>query len=88
MGLRLVLPAIRSDSGAVFSVGNRDVHKPQNRSRWPLPATWPILNSAPQWPHRPCNAPTQPYRVGKKPCVKADLAIYSQVVDASEQYMY
>ena len=89
MGLRRVLPVIRSDNGAVFSVaiGNRDVHKPQNRSRWPFATAWPIPNSAPQWPHRPCNAPTQPYRVGKKPSVKVDLAICSQVVDASGQYM-
>ena len=28
-----------------------------------------------------CNAPTRFYRVGKKPFLKADLAIYSQAVD-------
>ena len=29
----------------------------------------------------------RPYKVGKKPSVKADLAIYSHVVDASGQCM-
>ena len=34
---------------AMFSVGDKDVHNPQNRSRciWPL-ATLPILINAPQ----------------------------------------
>ena len=36
----------------------------------------PILISAPQWLHRSCNAPTQFYKAGKRPSVKADLAIY------------
>ena len=49
--------------------------------------TTPTLISAPQWPHRPCNAPMQPYTVGKKPSVKADLAIYSQAVDVRGQCM-
>ena len=49
--------------------------------------TTPILISAPQWPHKPCNAPTWLYRVGKKPSVKADLAMYSHTVDVSRQYM-
>ena len=44
-----------------------------------------ILISAPQWLHRPCNAPTQFYRVCKKPSVKADLAIYSHLHDVSGQ---
>ena len=35
----------------------------------------------------PCNAPTQFYMVGKKPSVKADLAIYSQAVDIRGQCM-
>ena len=43
--------------------------------------------SAPQWPHRPYNAPMQFYRVDKKLSVKVDLAIYSHVVDASGQCM-
>ena len=37
--------------------------------------------------NRTCKAPTQLYRVGKKPSVKADLAIYSHIVDASGQCM-
>ena len=35
--------------------------------------TRPTLITAPQWPHRPCNAPMRLYRVNKKPSVKADL---------------
>ena len=42
---------------------------------------------APQWLNRPCNAPMQSNRVSKKPSVKADLAVYSHVVDASGQCM-
>ena len=49
--------------------------------------TTPTLISAPQWPHRSCNAPVWCYRVGKKSSVKADLAMYSQTVDASRQCM-
>ena len=49
--------------------------------------TTPTLISAPQWPHRPCNAPMRLYTVGKKPSVKADLAMYSHTVDVSRQYM-
>ena len=49
--------------------------------------TTPTLISALQWPHRPCNAPMRPYKVGKKPSVKADLAIYSQAVDVRGQCM-
>ena len=49
--------------------------------------TQPILTNAPQWPNRTCNAPTRPYRVGKKPSMKADLAIYSHTVDAAGQCM-
>ena len=45
------------------------------------------LISAPQGPHRPCNAPMRPYTVGKKPSVKADLAIYGQAVDVRGQCM-
>ena len=32
--------------------------------------------SAHQWPHIPCGGPSWLYRVGKRPPVKADLAIY------------
>ena len=54
---------------------------------WQQFDTPPILNSAPQWFHRPCNAHTQFYRVGKKPSVKAYLAIYSHILDVSGQCM-
>ena len=59
---------------------DRDGHRQQ-------PGTQPILISIPQWPNRTCNAPTQLYRVSKKPSVKADLAIHSHAVDASGQCM-
>ena len=39
--------------------------------------------SAHQWPHRPCSGLSWFYRVGKRPPVKADLAIYSLVVGMS-----
>ena len=42
--------------------------------------TTPTLISAPQ-------SPMRPYTVGKKPSVKADLAIYSQAVDVHGQCM-
>ena len=45
--------------------------------------TTPTLISAPQWPHRPCNAPMRLYTVGKELSVKADLAMYSHTVDVS-----
>ena len=41
------------------------------------------LISAPQWLHRPCSGPSWFYRVGKRPPVKADLAIYSPVSGVS-----
>ena len=37
------------------------------------------LISARRWPHRPCSGPSWFYRVGKRPPVKADLAIYSPI---------
>ena len=49
--------------------------------------TTPTLISAPHWPHRPCNAPMQLYRVGKKPSVKADLATYSYTANVSRRCM-
>ena len=41
------------------------------------------LISAHHWPHRPCSGPSWFYRVGERPPVKADLAIYSLVVGMS-----
>ena len=49
--------------------------------------TTSTLISAPQWPHKPCNASMQLNRVDKKPFVKADLAMYSHTVYVSRQYM-
>ena len=76
-----------TDSGAVPSRDDKNVHKPQDRLRWWLAAVWtqPILISAPQWANMPCNAPTWFYRVCEKLSVKADLAIYSHAVDVSGQ---
>ena len=62
-------------------------HKIDRDGHWQQSDTQAILISAPQWPNRTCNAPTRPYRVGKKPPVKVDLAIYSHIVDAAEQCM-
>ena len=41
------------------------------------------LISAHQWPHIPFSGPSWFYRVGKRPPVKADLAIYSPIIGAS-----
>ena len=49
--------------------------------------TQPILISAPQWACWLCNAPIRSYTVGKKPSVKADLAVYSQAVDVRGRCM-
>ena len=45
------------------------------------------LISAHQWPHRPCSGPSWFYRVGKRPTVKADLAICSLIVGVSGQWL-
>ena len=60
-------------------------HKKDQDGHWQQFGTQPILISAPQWPHRSYNAPALFYRIGKKPSVKADLAIYNHIVDASGQ---
>ena len=62
-------------------------HRIDQDGHWQQFGTQPILISAPQWANRPCNAPTWFYTVGKKPSVKADLAIYSHAVDVSGQCM-
>ena len=63
------------------------IHRIGRDEHWQLFDTTPILMRAPQRLHRACNAPRWFYRAGKKPSVKADLAIYSPVVDASGQRM-
>ena len=62
-------------------------HRIDRDGHWQQFGTQPILISAPQWANRPCNAPTQFYRVGKKLSVKADLAICSHAVDVGGQCM-
>ena len=44
------------------------------------------LISVHEWPHRLCNGPLWFYMVGKRPPVKADLAIYSLIVGMSGQW--
>ena len=34
-----------TDGGTMYSVGDRDVHNPQDRSRWTLVAVWHPMNS-------------------------------------------
>ena len=62
-------------------------HRIGQNGHWQQFGTQPILISAPQLANRTCNAPTRFYRVGKKKSVKADLAIYSKVLDVSGQCM-
>ena len=62
-------------------------HRIDQDSYWQQPDIQPILISTTQWASRPCNTPTQPYRVDKKQSVKVDLAIYSHAVDVCGQCM-
>ena len=62
-------------------------HRIDQDGHWQQLGTQPILISAPQWACWPCNAPTRFHTVGKKPSVKADLAIYSQAVDVCGRCM-
>ena len=62
-------------------------HRIDRDGNWQQFGTQPILISAPQWACWPCNVPTGFYTVGKKPSVKADLAIYSQAVDVRGRCM-
>ena len=87
---RQALPAIGPQTVVLCSqqtTGMYTNHKIERDGHWQQSDTQPILISAPQWPNKTCNAPTQPYKVGKKPPVKADLAIYSHPVDACGQCM-
>ena len=71
-----------TDSDAVSSVSDRNKHNPHAgyRQRWSLAVLW--HHSHPRI-HRLCGAPLWFYRVGKKPSVKADLAIFSHVLGTS-----
>ena len=62
-------------------------HRIDQDGHWQQFGTQPILISATQWPNRSFNVLMQFYRVGKKPSVKADLVIYSYIVNASGQCM-
>ena len=62
-------------------------HRIDRDGHWQQFGTQPILISVLQWANSPCNVPTRFYRVGKKPSVKADLAIYSHAIDVGGQCM-
>ena len=68
-----------TDSSAVSSTSDKNRHSPQGRSRQLLAAVWHPMQPylIPQWLHRPSSAPLWTDRVGKKPSVKADLAVYT-----------
>ena len=87
---RRALPAIRPHTVVLCSqqmAGMYTNHRMDRDGHWQQFGTHPIMISAPQWANRPCNAPTQLYRVGKKPSVKADMGIYSHVFDVLGQCM-
>ena len=70
-----------TDSSSASPVGHKTatVDMVGRDGRWQQPDTPCSLISAPQWPHAPCSGLTWFSRVGKRPPVKADLAIYSPV---------
>ena len=69
------------------TTGMHTNHRTDRDGHWQQPGTQPILISAPQLARCPCNAPTWPYTVDKKPSVISDLAIYSQAVDVRGRCM-
>ena len=71
-----------TNSSAVSSVGHRNCHSQPGRPQQQFDTPNSLI-SAHHWPHRPCSGPSWFYRVGKRPPVKADLAIYSLVVGMS-----
>ena len=78
--LEVGYPAIRVQTIVLCSqqmTGMYTNHRIDRDGHWQQFGTQPILISTPQWACWPCNAPTWFYMVGKKPSVKADLAIYS-----------
>ena len=81
---RWAIPVIRAQTVVLCSqqtTGMYTNHRIDQDGHWQQFGTQPILISAPQWACWPCNVPTRFYTFGKKPSVKADLAIYSQAVD-------
>ena len=78
-----------ANSSAVSSVGHRNCHSQPGKtrdSRQQQSDTPSSLISAHQWPHGLCSGPSWFYRVGKRPPVKADLAIYGLIVGMSGQW--
>ena len=72
---RQVLPAIRALMVVLSPQQVTDMHTTHRMGRkghCQQFDTISTLISAPQWPHKPCNAPMRLYRVGKMPSVKAD----------------
>ena len=57
------------------------IYSTAHDGRWKQFGTTNIFVSATYWLHRPCSAPSWFDRVGKKPFVKADLAIYTYTVE-------
>ena len=87
---RWTLPAIRLQTVVLCSLqmtGMYTNHKTDQDGHWQQFGTQPFLINAPQLAIRPCNAPSWFYRVGKKPSVKADLAIYSHTLEFSGRCM-
>ena len=78
---RQVLPAIKAPTVVLSPQQVTDMYTTHRMGRdghCQQFDTTPTLISASQWPYKPCNAPMWLYRVGKKPSVKTDLAMYSQ----------
>ena len=82
MRAQTVVCALSKLPGCSYTINRID-----QDGHWQQLVTQPILISAPQWLHKPCNGPTQLYRVGKKSFVKAGMAMYSHVVDFSGQWI-
>ena len=64
------------------------IHGISRDSRWQQSGTTYILINAIHWPQRPCSAPCWSDRDGKRPSVKADLAIGSHVLSVSEELSF
>ena len=63
------IPAIRPQIVVLCSQWATGMHtncRTDREGHWQQFGTHSILISAPQWPHRPCNASMQFYRVRKK----------------------
>ena len=87
---RRAIPAIRAQTVVLCSqqmTGMYTNHRIDRDSHWQQFGTQPYLISASPWACWPCKAPTWFYTVGKKPSMKADLAIYSQSVDVCGRCM-